>query len=46
VPLLAALAALAGQSAAFAQIAGWLQVDDARVRERLGFVPEDLPIAA
>jgi len=46
VALLGGVAALAGQAAAFAQLAGWLQVDDGRARSVLGFVPDDLPVAA
>ncbi len=44
--LVASVAALAGQRAPFAQLAGWLQVDDARARSVLGYVADDLAIAA
>ncbi|MEO5883662.1 MAG: NAD-dependent epimerase/dehydratase family protein [Caldimonas sp.] len=44
--LLGGIATLTGQGTAFAQLAGWLQIDDARARSVLGFVPEDLAVAA
>ncbi|SSW69718.1 N-acetyl-alpha-D-glucosaminyl-diphospho-ditrans, octacis-undecaprenol 4-epimerase [Achromobacter veterisilvae] len=42
-PLLRTAAKFAGQSAAYEQLSGWLQVNDSLVRKILGFQPAELP---
>lgn len=46
VPLLRWLAGAAGQGETFRQLTGWLQVDDAHIRTRLGFAPAEVEFAA
>ena len=43
VPLLRFCARMTGQGAVFEQLAGWLQVDDAAIRQVLGFQPKTWP---